>query len=180
MRIISGFLKGRRIKQLKGFHSRPTTDFAKEGLFNVLEHSTEIDGALILDLFAGTGNISYEFISRGAKTVFSVDSNYASVQFVKKTSKFLNIPNTCHQIVKSDGIKYLNNCELDFNIIFADPPFDYTNYEGLIDSVNAHSKLKSNGVLIVEHFKKVDLSALNGYQKSHMFGNVCFSFFNFE
>ena len=76
MRIISGFLKGRRIKELKGFHSRPTTDFAKEGLFNVLEHSIEIDGALILDLFAGTGNISYEFISRGAKTVFSVDSNY--------------------------------------------------------------------------------------------------------
>ena len=106
MRIISGFLKGRRIKELKGFHSRPTTDFAKEGLFNVLEHSTKIDGALILDLFAGTGNISYEFISRGAKTVFSVDSNYVSVQFVKKTSKFLNIPNTCHQIVKSDGIKF--------------------------------------------------------------------------
>ena len=94
MRIISGFLKGRRIKELKGFHSRPTTDFAKEGLFNILEHSTVIDGALILDLFTGTGNISYEFISRGAKMVFSVDSNYASVKFVKKTSKFLNISKT--------------------------------------------------------------------------------------
>ena len=180
MRIISGFLKGRRIKELKGFHSRPTTDFAKEGLFNILEHATVIDGALILDLFTGTGNISYEFISRGAKTVFSVDSNYASVKFVKKTSKFLNISNTCHQIVKSDAIKYLNTCELDFNIIFADAPFEYSDYEGLIDTVKTKAKLKANGVLIVEHFKKVDLSNLNGYQKSHMFGNVCFSFFNFE
>ena len=95
-------------------------------------------------------------------------------QHTRKTSKFLNIPNTCHQIVNLDGIKYLNN-ELDFNIIFADPPFDYTDYEGLIDSVNTQAKLKTV-LSIVEHFKKVDLSALNGYQKSHMFGNVCLVF----
>ena len=89
MRIISGFLKGRRIKELKGFHSRPTTDFAKEGLFNVLEHSIDIEETLILDLFSGTGNISYEFISRGAKSVYSIDVSFSAVQFVKKTSKLI-------------------------------------------------------------------------------------------
>lgn len=179
MRIISGFLKGRRIKELKGFHSRPTTDFAKEGLFNVLEHSIDIEETLILDLFSGTGNISYEFISRGAKSVYSIDSSFSAVQFVKKTSKLLNLSNDCHHIIKSDAIKYLNKNSENYNIIFADPPFDYTDYENLIETVKTANALKIDGVLIVEHFKKVDLSTHNGYQKSHLFGNVCFSFFNF-
>ena len=83
MRIVSGIWKGRRIKELKGFHSRPTTDFAKEGLFNVLEHSIDIEGLDVLDLFTGTGNISFEFISRGAHSVMSIDSNFASIKSIK-------------------------------------------------------------------------------------------------
>ncbi|MDG2153531.1 MAG: 16S rRNA (guanine(966)-N(2))-methyltransferase RsmD [Crocinitomicaceae bacterium] len=180
MRIISGLWKGRRIKELKGFHSRPTTDFAKEGLFNVLEHSINIQELKVLDLFTGTGNISFEFISRGAQSVFSIDSNFSSIQFVKKTSKLLNAPENKHHILKLDALKYLNKTEDKFNLIFADPPFEYNEYEKLIHVIKELKILKDEGTLIIEHFKKVDLSDFSGYQKSHLFGNVCFSFFNFE
>ena len=180
MRIISGIWKGRRIKELKGFHSRPTTDFAKEGLFNVLEHSITIENLKVLDLFTGTGNISFEFISRGAQPVFSIDSNFSSIQFVKKISKLLNTNENNHQIFKLDALKYLNKTEEKFNLIFADPPFDYNEYEKLTLVIKDLDILKKEGVLIIEHFKKVDLSAYSGYQKSHLFGNVCFSFFNFD
>jgi len=180
MRIISGIWKGRRIKELKGFHSRPTTDFAKEGLFNVLEHSINIEDLNVLDLFTGTGNISFEFISRGAQSVFSIDSNFSSVQFVKKTSKLLNVPENKHHIAKLDALKYIYKTEDKFNLIFADPPFDYSEYEKLTLAINELNILKNDGLLIIEHFKKVDLSDYSGYQKSHLFGNVCFSFFNFD
>ena len=180
MRIISGFLKGRRIKEMKKFHSRPTTDFAKEGLFNVLEHAYTLEGTEILDLFSGTGSISYEFISRGANFVYSVDSNFSAYLFVKKTSNQLNLTGECHAIIKSDAIKYLNKTEKKFDFIFSDPPFDYKEYPTLINTVQEKKILKPMGVLIVEHFKKIDLSNMNGYQKSHLFGNVCFSFFNFD
>ena len=164
---------------MKGFHSRPTTDFAKEGLFNVLEHSFEIQGSQVLDLFSGTGNISYEFISRGALHVYSIDASYPAIQFVKKTSKLLGINTESHIKVKSDVIKYLKKTDDTFNIIFADPPYDYADYSELLKSIETKNMIKTQGLIIIEHFKKIDLSHLDGYQKSHLFGNVCFSFFNF-
>ena len=180
MRIVSGIWKGRRIKELKGFHSRPTTDFAKEGLFNILEHSIDIEGLDVLDLFTGTGNISFEFISRGAHSVLSIDSNFASIKFIKTTCNLLNPPENNHQVLKYDAIKYLNKTKEKFNLIFADPPFDYKEYQKLLQVIIESQSLKKNGILIIEHFKKVDLSDFSGYQKSHLFGNVCFSFFNFD
>ena len=180
MRIISGYLKGMRIKNLKGFHSRPTTDFAKEGLFNVLEHGYELENIKVLDAFAGTGNISYEFISRGSSSVYSVESHHKAIKFIKETSKELNISAEQHQIIKADVHKFLLKTEATFDIIFADPPFDYSDYS-MITSVSKSRKLLNlSGILIIEHYKKIDLSHLEGFQKSQAFGNVYFSFFNFE
>ena len=92
---------------MKGFHSRPTTDFGKEGLFNILEHSIELNDIKVLDLFAGTGNISFEFISRGAFQVHSVDSNFKAFRFIKNTSSALGIEKQCHNITKSEAQKIL-------------------------------------------------------------------------
>ena len=117
---------------------------------------------------------------KGAQAVFSIDSNFSSIQFVKKISKLLNTSENNHQIVKLDALKYLHKTEDKFNLIFADPPFDYSEYEKLVLSIKELDILKKEGILIIEHFKKVDLSAYSGYQKSHLFGNVCFSFFNFD
>jgi len=180
VRIVRGYLKGIRIKNLKGFHSRPTTDFAKEGLFNVLEHGYELENIKVLDAFAGTGNMSFEFISRGASIVYSVELNHKAYRFIKETSKELNIPGHKHQIIKADVQKFLLKTEDTFDIIFADPPFDYKDYSS-ITSVSKQRKLvNKNGILIIEHYKKIDLGHLEGFQKSQTFGNVCFSFFNFE
>ena len=177
MRIISGIWKGRRIKELKGFHSRPTTDFAKEGLFNVLEHSLTIENLKVLDLFTGTGNISFEFISRGAQPVFSIDSNFSSIQFVKKTSKLLNANSNNHQIVKLDALKYLHKTEDKFNLIFADPPYEFQekSYEILAD--RSQYLLKPEGLFILEHYKKIKLNHLKGFDFERVYGNNIFSFF---
>ena len=165
---------------MKGFHSRPTTDFGKEGLFNILEHSIELNDIKVLDLFAGTGNISFEFISRGALSVHSVDSNFKAVQFVKNTSTSLGLNRECHQITKSEAGKFLEKTEGQYDIIFADPPFDFEGYEAIILSIKDLNRLKSNGLVVIEHSKTLDISHIAGYQKTHTFGHVCFSFFNFE
>jgi 16S rRNA (guanine(966)-N(2))-methyltransferase RsmD len=165
---------------MKGFHSRPTTDFGKEGLFNILEHSIELNQINVLDLFAGTGNVSFEFISRGALLVHSVDSNFKAFRFIKNTSSSLGIEKQCHYITKSDSKKFLEKIEGQYDIIFADPPFDYEDYKTIILSIKEHQRLKSNGLIIIEHAKNVNISHIDGYQKTHTFGHVRFSFFNFE
>jgi 16S rRNA (guanine(966)-N(2))-methyltransferase RsmD len=165
---------------MKGFHSRPTTDFGKEGLFNILEHSIELNDIKVLDLFAGTGNISFEFISRGAFQVHSVDSNFKAFRFIKNTSSALRIEKQCHIITKSEAQKFLEKTKDQYDVIFADPPFDYEDYKTIIPSIKKHDLLKVNTLIIVEHSKNINISHIEGYQKTHTFGHVCFSFFNFE
>ena len=165
---------------MRGFHSRPTTDFGKEGLFNVLEHSIDLNDIKVLDLFAGTGNVSFEFISRGALLIHSVDSNFKAIRFIKDTSSSLGIKNQYHKITKSEAQKFLEKTEEQYDVIFADPPFDYEDYETIILSIKQHNRLKSNGIIIIEHAKSIDIDYIHGYQKSHTFGHVCFSFFNFD
>jgi 16S rRNA (guanine(966)-N(2))-methyltransferase RsmD len=137
-------------------------------------------GINVLDLFSGTGSISFEFISRGANTVHSVDSNFKAFQFVKNTSTTLGIKKECHKISKYDAIKFLVKTEDQYELIFADPPFDFENYEGLLMSIKGHFMLKPQGLIIIEHAKSVDISHIVNYQKSHTFGHVCFSFFTFD
>ena len=176
MRIIRGFLKGKRFATPPNFPSRPTTDFAKEGLFNVLENLVDIEESNVLDLCAGTGNISFEFISRGASNLLAVDSHPRCIQFLRTNIKQLNIENKMN-CYKSDCIVYCKNAPDKYDIIFSDPPFHLTFHEELIRTIRDKSLLNKDGLLIIEHGKQTKLENLKGFQFCRNFGNVYFSFF---
>jgi len=176
MRIISGTFKGRRITAPKKLPVRPTTDMAKEALFNILNNRYYFDELSFLDLYSGTGNISYEFASRGCEDIISVDNDFGCIRFINKTSEDfdMNI-----QTVKSDVFKYLENCNLKFNIIFADPPYNFTQdiFEKIPQLVFNNNLLDENGLLIIEHSKQTDLSKSKKYSFSKSYGSNVFSFF---
>jgi 16S rRNA (guanine(966)-N(2))-methyltransferase RsmD len=179
VRIIRGTLKTKKITVPKNFPSRPTTDFAKEGLFNMLENRLDIDGSELLDLCAGTGNISFEFLSRGAKSVVAVDSNFNVTRHIRHLAKdFELLPSI--QIVHSDILKFLEKTEQKFDVVFADPPYEFKHYEQLVQLVADKQLLKEDGLLIVEHGKRTAISHLKGYESSRGYGNVVFSFFPFS
>ena len=176
MRIIRGFLKGKRFSTPSNFPSRPTTDFAKEGLFNILENHFDLEGKKVLDLCAGTGNISFEFISRGVKELLAVDSNPRCIQFLRTNIKQLGIENVMN-CYKSDCIVYCKNAPDKFDIIFSDPPFHLKFHEELIHQLFKKKLLKENGLLIIEHGKQTKLEHVKGFKFCRNFGNVYFSFF---
>lgn len=179
MRIIRGKFKTRKYKIPKNFPSRPTTDFAKEGLFNILENQRYLEDLDILDLCSGTGNISIEFLSREAGVVTAVDQNYNCIRHLSKVSRELGC-NEDITIIKSEIIKFLKRCEQKFDIIFADPPYAFKDYEEMIDLVFERELLKENGILIVEHGKETDLSHKTHFDFIRTYGNVCFSFFKIK
>lgn len=179
MRIIRGRFKTRRYKIPKNFPSRPTTDFAKEGLFNILDNQLETGNLKVLDLCFGTGNISMEFLSREWGTVTAVDKNYNCVRHLKKMVKEFDCENEI-QIVKSDIISYLKKTEEKFDLIFTDPPFDFEHYPEIVSLVFERDLLNKNGELIIEHGKFTKLETITHFEKMRMYSNVCFSFFNYE
>lgn len=168
-----------RFKKLKAFSSRPTTDFAKEGLFNIIENTLCIDDLEVLDLFSGLGNISFEFISRGAPRVTSVDDNFQSCKYIRLSSKEHNLSDI-HSIVQMDALKYIQKVNGEFDFVFADPPYDFMHYDQLIALIKEHKILKQEGTLVIEHGKKTSLEGFEGFQKTKPFGHVYFSFFNFD
>ena len=175
IRIISGSAKGRRLLAPKGLPVRPTTDRAKEGLFNILQHQFSFENIVVLDLFSGTGNISYEFASRGVSEITAVEQNRKCVAFIDKTSEGLDFTiNT----IQSDVIQYLTNSQKNFTFIFADPPYDwdYIAYENLIDK--AIPRLEEHGLLIIEHKKKYFFDRHSNWGYSRVYGNNSFSFFS--
>ena len=176
MRIIRGFLKGKRFATPPNCPSRPTTDYAKEGFFNILENYFSIEDKAILDLCAGTGNISFEFVSRGAKSVLSIDSNPRCVQSLKINSQNLGIE-TIMNSYKTDCIVYCKNGKEKFDLIYADPPFHLKFHEELITVIFKKSLLKPDGYLVVEHGKQTNLATLDNFEFCRNFGNVYFSFF---
>lgn len=175
MRIISGTHKGRRIVAPKNLPVRPTTDLAKEGLFNILANQFDTQDIKILDLFAGTGNITYEFVSRGCKEITSVDINYKCVQFIKRTITLLGFQNI--NIIKKDVFKYLAGCKDSFGIIFADPPYDLADVELVAELVFKNQLLDKEGWLIIEHKKEIDFSKHKCFLRQRKYGNVNFSIF---
>ena len=179
MRIIRGKLKSRRIGVPKSFPSRPTTDFAKEGLFNILENKIELEDLVILDLCSGTGNISFEFISRDVKNVTCVDSNFFSIRHIRKVAQEFDVENQIYTL-KDDILKYLNNCSNKFDIVFCDPPYDLDIHKKVHQLIIEKGVLIKNGLLIIEHGKKTTLKDLKYFQFERSFGNVIFSFFKFE
>lgn len=176
MRIISGKYKGKRLIAPKKLPVRPTTDFAKEALFNILNNRISFQEVSFLDLFSGTGNISFEFASRGNSNTTSVDSNYGCVQFIKKTSEELGFS---IQTIKADVFSFLEKNKQTFDVIFADPPYDFdtSQFKLIIQLVLEHNLLNENGFLIIEHSKHTDLSQTSGYVESRRYGGSVFSFF---
>ena len=176
MRIISGKFKGKRLIAPKTLPVRPTTDMAKEALFNILNFQIDFQEIKLLDLFAGTGNISYEFISRGTTQITAVDQHYGCVKFINKTANKLEAEiNT----VKSDVFKYLDKVKTKSNLIFADPPYDFSteDFQKIPQLVFENNLLEEEGLLIVEHSKHTDLSETVNFSESRRYGNSVFSFF---
>ncbi len=175
MRIVSGKYKGRHIKPPKNFKARPTTDFAKENLFNILNNILDFTGITVLDLFSGTGSISYEFASRECISVISVESNYRHNNFIKKTIDELGI----NQITayKSDAFRYVKSCNTKFDVVFADPPYDLKEIELIPDFIFDNGILNANALLIVEHGDKTDFSKHPKFKELRKYGGVNFSIF---
>ena len=176
MRIISGIYRGRQIRPPSGLPVRPTTDFAKEGLFNVLHSQIDLEGLAILDLFAGTGSIAYEFISRGAGEVIAVDSHPKCVAFIQETAVRLKEENL--KAVRMDAFRFLATSVKKFDIIFADPPYDLAGIGTLPGKILGSGLLKEKGMFILEHSGKQDFSGETGFTWKREYGNVKFSFFS--
>ncbi|WP_452222811.1 16S rRNA (guanine(966)-N(2))-methyltransferase RsmD [Lacinutrix chionoecetis] len=176
MRIVSGEFKGRRITAPKKLPVRPTTDMAKEALFNILNNQYYFNDISVLDLFAGTGNISYEFASRGTEKITCVDANFGCIKFINETAESFNMP---LQTIKSDVFKFLENSNTKHTIIFADPPYDFPveEFSKIPELVFKNNLLETDGLLIVEHSKHTDISHLVNYSHSKSYGGNRFSFF---
>ena len=173
MRIIHGKYKSKRIVAPNNLPVRPTTDMAKEGLFNVIDNEFHIDNLVVLDLFAGTGNISYEFSSRGAKSVTSVDINYNCIKFIKNTARELGFDQM--HIIKSDVLKYVNTSKTTFRLIFADPPYGMDGQNELFESIMAGNLLEERGWLIIEHDSHHSFENLTGFKQQRRYGSVNFT-----
>ena len=179
MRIISGKHKGRRLVAPKNLPVRPTTDMCKESLFNILNNYFNFHGLKVLDLFAGTGNISYEFASRGAGPIICVDGDMSCVNFIKKTASELDLDIS---VIKSDVFKFLEKSKASYDIIFADPPYNLSqdNFEKIIQLIFENELLDEEGMLIVEHSKHTKLDYLSNFSFSKSYGSSVFSFYEFE
>lgn len=176
MRIISGKHKSRRLTAPKNLPVRPTTDMAKESLFNILNNRYYFDNIAVIDLFSGTGNISYEFASRGTKDIFAIDAHFGCIKYISTIAKELELSiNT----FKSDVYKFLEKTSLQADVIFADPPYDFETAQFLkiIDLIFTKKLLKEEGTLVVEHSKHTDLSKHENHSYDKRYGGNVFSFF---
>lgn len=173
MRIISGKYGGRRLAPPKNITARPTTDFAKESLFNLLNNRLDFEGLDMLDLFAGTGGIGMEFISRGARSVTSVELAHTQQNFIISACKQLGITNL--SLVRSDVFKFINACRVQYDFIYADPPYALDKLPLLPDLILP--LLKSDGWFVLEHGKDNDFSTHPHFMETRVYGSVHFTFF---
>lgn len=176
MRIIRGRFKTRKYTVPKRFPSRPTTDFAKEGLFNVLENQFDLYDLKILDLCAGTGNISIEFLSREAGTVTAVDKNYHCYKHISTLARELGCDSEI-AVIKADILKFLEQTTQQYDIIFADPPYAYEHHAAIATTVFERNLLAPDGMLIIEHGRETNMESHPHFILSRKYGNVHFSFF---
>ncbi|MGY4386573.1 16S rRNA (guanine966-N2)-methyltransferase [Pedobacter sp. UYP24] len=175
MRIIGGRLKGIRFNAPASLPVRPTTDMAKEALFNILYNTYDFDNCAVLDLFCGTGNISFEFASRGIKEVTAVDKHSGCIYWVKSVIEKYKLNEI--EVEKADVFKFLLKPEQQYQIIFADPPYDLPTISLIPQLVINNNFLADNGVLIVEHPSLLKLNAQPGFKETRRYGNSSFSFF---
>lgn len=180
MRIVGGARRRRQIVPPRHFRARPTTDFAKENLFNVLQNLYDLETAEVLDLFSGTGSISYEFASRGAARVVSVEMNPLHQRFIAATAKELGFAQI--QSVKTNVFVYLKSMAgtEHFDLVFADPPYDMPDVERLPELVFNGGFVREGGIFVLEHSAQKDFSAYPNFWEHRSYGSVLFSFFRRE
>ena len=178
MRIIGGKLKGIRLQPPANLPVRPTTDMAKEALFNILNNRYDFENCSVLDLFCGTGNLTFEFASRDAANILAVDMDYGCVNWVKNTAKKYEFDQV--EVRKGDVFKLLKQLTGSYDLIFADPPYHLSNIPQLPVLVQEQQLLKPNGLLVVEHQSNMRLNNQPGYQETRKYGNSSFSFFEFS
>jgi 16S rRNA (guanine966-N2)-methyltransferase len=175
LRIVGGTYKGRKIEVLKGFDSRPTTDFAKVALFNILANHINFELIKVLDLFCGTGSISFEFASRGCTEIDLVDINSRSIHFIKDTADKWGIQGL--HAVRIDVFRFIQVCKKQYNLIFADPPYKLKYIHEIPDRVFDNHLLLPAGWLIIEHSRSDNFSTHSKFFDERKYGNVHFSFF---
>lgn len=177
MRVISGIYKRRRFEVPHTFKARPTTDFAKENLFNVLNNyiDFEDEGITALDLFAGTGSISLELVSRGCSRVISVEKDPQHFAFIRKVMN--EVQTEACMPVRGDVFKYIERCNTDFHFIFADPPYALKQLADIPEAVFSHHLLKPDGVFVLEHGKDLSFESHPHFVEHRHYGSVNFSFF---
>ena len=176
MRIIGGSLRGRSINPPAGYKARPTTDFAKEGLFNTLDNEFYFEDLTVLDLFGGTGSISFEFASRGAGEVIAVEMNTVNAAFIKRTAATLGVGSVV-QVVRHNVFDFIPLCTKRFDIVFADPPYALEGLDTIPDKVLAAGLVVPEGYLILEHPSEYNFAAHPSFVKERKYGNVHFSYF---
>ena len=176
MRIIGGTLRGKSILPPAGYKARPTTDFAKEGLFNTLNNEFYFEDLAVLDLFSGTGSISFEFASRGAGEVIAVEMNPVNAAFIKKSAAMLGVSRTV-QVVHHNVFDFIPLCTKRFDIVFADPPYALEGLDTIPDKVLGRGLVHPGGYLILEHPAEYDFAAHPSFVKEKKYGNVHFSYF---
>lgn len=175
MRIIGGKLKGKSILPPAGYKARPTTDFAKEGLFNVLGNEYEFEGLKVLDLFGGSGSIAYEFASRGAARVYCVEMVRENASFIKKEAERLGLGNVT--MVRDNVFDFLSICKEKFDLIFADPPYNIDGLETIPDRVLSRDILHPGCYFILEHGDEHSFREHPLFKKEKVYSRVHFSFF---
>lgn len=176
MRIVGGKLKGRSFDPPARFGSRPTTDFAKEGLFNIVSNEWDLEGCAVLDLFAGTGAISFEFASRGATPVHAIEMNALHVSVLRKNVEALGLQKTV-QVVRNNVFDFLGICHARYDLIFADPPYDLDQLDALPEKIFQANILKEGGQFILEHPDNYHFDNHPFFLKERKYGNVHFTFF---
>ena len=176
MRIIGGKLKGKLINPPQGYKARPTTDFAKEGLFNILDNEYDFEGMKILDLFGGAGSISFEFASRGAGKVYCVEMARENASFIKREAERLGLPNVI--MVRDNVFDFLPICHERFDLVFADPPYALEGLETIPDRIFALDLLYPDRYLILEHGDEHSFTRHPLFVKERCYGRVHFSFFS--
>lgn len=175
MRIIAGSLRGRRLNPPANLPVRPTTDMARESLFNILNNYVDYEECTVMDLFAGTGAVSLEFVSRGVKNVTSIDINNACTEYIKTAARQMNVDNI--HVVRADVFDLLKRAYKKFDIIFADPPYALQDLPKLPDIVFGSDVLNEDGIFILEHPKEFSFEEYPHFWQHRAYGKVNFTFF---
>ena len=178
MRVIGGRLKGRRFSPPRHFKGRPTTDFGREGLFNLLRSRLDLEGLEALDLFAGSGAVSYELASRGAVSVTAVEMDAGSCRYIQKQAQDFGLD--AIRVLRADAFAFLGKAMTQFDLVFADPPYTEARLDTLPGLVRDAGIVADGGLFVLEHGDRRDFSEESGFVEMRKYGHVHFSFFDFH